>query len=174
MTRTPAPLLLSPDLGEAVEHIPAPLETEGVLWALPRGHCRRSPPPPGSQPTDPGTGPVDGASVAGLPRVLSSGQDARAQIGAPQAWTVDVGPLDMAGSPDPSGFGTRQEAGAWPTHPSCGPHPVTRPRVRKRQAGRAWARGGGRSKLAPPRVPRAGGWGGQDRKGLSWNVEPWG
>lgn len=90
-TGTPAPLLLSPGSGGGGGHIPASLETEGVLRALPRGHCCRSPPPPtpGSQPTDPGTGPVDGASVAGPPCVLSSGQDSRAWVGAPRAWTVD-------------------------------------------------------------------------------------
>ena len=98
--------------------------------------------PPGKPAHRSGTGPVDAASAAGPPCLLPSGQDARAWVGAPRAWTVDMGPLDVARPLDPSGLGTRREAGAWPTRPSCGPHPVSRHRVRKRQEGRAWAQGG--------------------------------
>lgn len=53
--------------------------------------------------------------------------------------------------------------------------------MRKRQEGRAWAQGGpghgGGGCVrpgGPPLVPEAGERGGQDRKGPSWNVVPWG
>lgn len=146
MTGTPAPLFVSPGsrgggaLGSLLGGTQpcVPRDGRGPPGAAPRSLLSV---PLGSQPTDPGTGSVYRASEAGPPCVLSSGQDARAWVGAPRAWTVDMGPLDVAGPPDPSDLGTRWEAGAWPTCPSGGPHPVTRPRVRKHQVGWAWAQG---------------------------------
>ena len=130
--------------------------------------------PPGKPAHRSGTGPVDVASAAGPPCLLPSGKDARARVGAPRAWTVDMGPLHMARPLDPSGLGARRKAGAWPTRPSCGPHPTSRQRVRKRQGGGPGRGGGGCVKPGPPPVPEAGERGGQNRRGPSWNVVPWG
>lgn len=134
-TGTPAPLLLSPGSGGGGGHIPASLETEGVLRALPRGHCCRSPPPPHPRK------PAHGSRHRACGRGVRGRATLRAFLGAGlQGLGRRPTGLD-SGSPDPSGFGTRQEAGARPTRPSCGPRPVTRLRVRERQAGRAWAWG---------------------------------
>lgn len=98
MTGTPAPLFVSPGSrgGGALGSL-----LGGTQPCVPRD--RRGPPgaaprsllsvPLGSQPTDPGTGSVYRASAAGPPCVLSSGQDARAWVGAPRArWARSTWP----------------------------------------------------------------------------------
>lgn len=154
MTGTPAPLFVSPGEGALgslpVEHSPASSGQKGSSRRCPVVTAVGPPGKPAHRSRHRVC--VPGIRRAALRASFWAGSQACRRPAGPGRW---IGARLRAGPTDPSDLGTRWEAGAWPTCPHVVPPRVTRPRVRKRQAGVGLGAGGD-MKLAPPRVPGAG------------------